>query len=79
MAPPSENFKKKSKTGYFSNSSAPLRAARMSKEVENCKDLGLVELLLYFSVKIEWHSKNYLEIIIFKEFLLISNSFSEFT
>jgi hypothetical protein len=53
VAPPSENFKKKSKTGYISNSSAPLRAARMSKEAKNCKNYGFVELLLYFSVKIE--------------------------
>ena len=61
----SENLKKKSKTGYISNRSALLRAARMSRKAKNCKDLGFAELLLYFSVKIEWHSKNYSEIILF--------------
>jgi len=46
VAPLSENFKKKSKTGYISNSSAPLGATRMSREAKNCKDLGFFELLL---------------------------------
>ena len=35
------------------HSRTPLRAARVSKDAEKCKELEFVELLLYFQLRIE--------------------------
>ena len=76
--PPSENFKKKSKIWYISNSSAPLRAARMSNMQKIVRIKDLLSYCYTFQSKLNDIQKTIQKSSFFRSLCILLAVFSEF-